>query len=120
MINPSSDHPFDSLAVRWQQRSASAAGLPSVSRNRTMFSPSKVNGLGPSSSLSTGTVAYQNRRRTFCFVQSMAVSCLLSAQLVVAPFDQATGMPQILAVGAVRLSWRVLEIKRGAASGATS
>src|ERR1700730_11545076 len=71
-MSPLVDQPLESLAVRWQQRSASAAGLPSPSRNITMFWPSSVKGCGPSSSASTGTVAYQKRRRTFCLVHSIA------------------------------------------------
>ncbi len=63
--------PFDSLAVRWQQRSFSAAGLPSSSRNSTMSSPSSRNGFGPSGRSSSGITAYQNRRSTFCWVVSI-------------------------------------------------
>jgi len=72
MMWPSLHQPIDSLAVRWRQRSRKAAGWPASSRNSMMFSPSRVNGFGPALSLSTGSVAYQNRRRTFCLVHSMA------------------------------------------------
>jgi hypothetical protein len=63
--------PFDSLAVRWQQRSSSAAGLPSLSRNSAISWPSSLNGFGPSFSASTATVAYQNRRSVGCLVLSV-------------------------------------------------
>src|SRR5271155_4382437 len=72
MMWPSLHQPLDSFAVRWRQRSRKAAGWPVASRNSMMFSPSSVNGFGPASSLSIGSVAYQNRRRTLCLVQSMA------------------------------------------------
>ena len=47
-----------------------------------MFSPSKVNGFGPSWSLPTGRVAYQKRRKTFCLVQSMAFASRIELQAV--------------------------------------
>src|SRR5277367_1783371 len=72
MMCPSLHQPLESFAVRWRQRSRNAAGSPLSSRNNMMFSPSSVNGFGPAASLPIGSVAYQNRRRTFCFVQSMA------------------------------------------------
>src|SRR3977135_2534412 len=68
---PWSLHPFDSFEVRWQQRSCKAAGSPLSSRNRTMFSPKSLNGLGPSLSASSFSVAYQKRRSTFCLVVNM-------------------------------------------------
>src|SRR5580704_10369939 len=83
MMCPSLHQPLDSRAVRWQQRSASAAGFPSWSRNRTIFSPKRVNGFGPSRSFSVGMVAYQKRRRTFCLVLSMVLTpgCLSGGEL---------------------------------------
>src|ERR1700733_12870483 len=77
MICPSRHQPLESLAVRWRQRSRSAAGCPLSSRNSMMFSPRSVNGCGPAASLSSGSVAYQNRRSTFCLVASMGVSPVL-------------------------------------------
>src|SRR3984957_3863834 len=68
---PPSSQPWLSLAVRWQQRSISAAALLSASRNRTSFVPSRVKGAGASVSRSAGMTGYQKRRRTFCWVTSI-------------------------------------------------
>src|SRR5450830_106577 len=86
---PFSTKPFDSCAVRWQQRSCKAAGEPSSLSQRTIFSPSKVNGLGPSLSMETGIRAYQKRRRTFCFVTSMVQTPLKPAMSFCACRDKA-------------------------------
>src|SRR3954462_11296947 len=64
--------PLESLEGGWQQRSFSAAGLPSLSRNSTMSSPSRRNGFGPSFRSSSDITAYQKRRSTVCLVVSMA------------------------------------------------
>src|SRR3954462_11972427 len=71
MWSPSTK-PLESFAVRWQQRSRTAAGVPSAFFHRTMSSPSRVKGCGPASSFAIGMTAYQNRRSTDCFVTSMA------------------------------------------------
>ena len=68
---PSSTKPSDSLAVRWQQRSISAAGRPSPSRHSTIGWPSRVKGCGPSASAAAGMTGYQNRRNAGCWVTSI-------------------------------------------------
>src|SRR3954468_20266942 len=68
----STHQPFDSLAVRWQQRSRSAAGLPSASMKRTMSSPSSLKGFGPFARSVSGMTACQNLRKTGCWVTSIA------------------------------------------------
>src|SRR5579862_4364933 len=68
---PSLHQPFESLAVRWQQRSSNAAGSPLASRNNTIGSPRSVKGFGPSLRCSIGISAYQKRRSTGCLVFSM-------------------------------------------------
>ena len=72
LIGEALGEPFESFAVRWQHRSSRAAGLPVESRNRTRFCPSRVKGLGPSDKAAMGTVAYQNLRKVFWRVCSMA------------------------------------------------
>src|SRR6476620_10232417 len=73
MWSPSTK-PFESFAVRWQQRLRTAAGRPSEVLHRTMSSPSSVNACGPASRRSIGITAYQKRRSTGCRVTSMGPS----------------------------------------------
>src|SRR3954466_4290754 len=68
---PFSTVPLESFAVRWQQRSFTAAGVPSACFQTTMSSPIRRKGLGPSSRADIGISAYQKRRSTFCLVVSM-------------------------------------------------
>src|SRR5437764_14452797 len=75
MWSPSTE-PLESFAVRWQQRSRTAAGVPSAFCHRTMSSPRSVNGCGPASSFAIGMTAYQKRRSTGCCVTSMAFASL--------------------------------------------
>src|SRR5262252_3324857 len=75
---PLSHQPLESLAVRWQQRFCRQAGSPFWSSHSTMFSPSNVNGLGPSLRSSTRKVAYQKRRNTFCWVVCMGIAPFLA------------------------------------------
>src|SRR5258708_27755637 len=56
-----------------------AQGAPPASSHSTISSPSSRNGLGPALSIATGITGYQNRRRTGCWVTSIARNSLTSA-----------------------------------------